>query len=366
MIQHPGTPLTYADAGVIVDGESEAMRGLLGWVKQSFALRQGVGKPLLGLGHFANVLELGGGKGLAVCADGVGTKILVAEMVEKYDTIGIDCVAMNVNDLVCVGAEPIAFLNYIAVQTLDAELLEQLGRGLYAGCEEAGVTIPGGETAQLREMIAGVREGQGFDLVGMALGTVDLDKVLLGSEVSPGDAVLGLASSGIHSNGLSLARKALFDRAGLRPDERVSELGRTVGEELLEPTRLYVKPALALLHSDVEVKAMAHVTGGGILNMRRYQSPFSLNLDWLPKPPTIFGLIQQAAGIGDEEMYVTFNMGVGLTAIVDSADLDKALRVVRQSGHEAWKLGQVIAEPGRQVRLKSKGLITDGERLVAE
>ena len=361
-----GQPLTYADSGVIVDGESEAMRGLLGWVKQSFALRQGIGKPLLGLGHFANVLDLGGGKGLAVCGDGVGTKILVAEMLEKYDTIGIDCVAMNVNDLVCVGAEPIAFLNYIAVQTLDPELLEQLGKGLYAACAESGVTIPGGETAQLREMIAGVREGHGFDLVGTALGTVDLDKVLLGAEVSLGDAVLGLASSGIHSNGLSLARKALFDRAGLRPDERVAELGRSVGEELLEPTRLYVRPALALLHSDVDVKAMAHVTGGGVLNMRRYQSQFSLSLDWLPEPPKVFGLIQQAAGIGDEEMYVTFNMGVGLTVIVESADLDKALRVIRENGHEAWKLGEVVAEPGRQVRLKSKGLITDGERLVAE
>lgn len=359
-------PLTYADAGVLVSGEAEAMAGLLGWVRKTLALRPGLGRPVLDLKHFANVLEIAPGLGLALCCDGVGTKILVAQELRKYDTIGIDCVAMNVNDLVCVGAEPVAFVNYLAVQELESRLLERLGRGLYRACREAGVVIPGGETAQLGEMIAGHGEGTGFDLVGMAVGVVPLDEVIRGDEVSPGDAILGLASSGIHSNGLTLARKALFARAGLRPDEKVAELGRTVGEELLEPTRLYVQQALALFKADIEVKALAHITGGGVLNMRRYDSPFSLELDFLPPPPPVFRLIQEAAGIGDEELYTTFNMGVGFTVIVDAADLDKALRVLREYGDPCWQLGSVTAEPGRRVWLKPKGLVTDGDRLVAE
>jgi len=358
-------PLTYADAGVLIEGEAEAMAGLLGWVKKTLALRSGRGEALLGLGHFANVIRLDNRTGLALCCDGVGTKILVAEMARKYDTIGIDCVAMNVNDMVCVGAEPLAFMNYLGVQQLDHDVLEQIGRGLYRACEESGVTIPGGETAQLREMIAGVHEGQGLDLVGMAVGTVDLDAMLTGRRVEPGDVVLGLASSGIHSNGLSLARKALLERAGLKVDEHVAELGRTVGEELLEPTRLYVQPALALLRSDVDVKALTHVTGGGVLNMRRYQAEYSLDLDWLPEPPALFRLIQEAAGVGDEELYVTFNMGVGFTAIVPPADVENALQIVSNFPHPAWRIGVVTEEPGRNVRLVSKGLVTAGDRLVS-
>ena len=230
--------MSYKAAGVDSVQKDVAMQRLGEWVERSFALRPGEVK--IPLGYFANVID-GGGMGIAVSTDGVGTKILVAEMLERYDTVGIDCVAMNVNDVLCVGAEPLALLDYIAVQVPHPDLLEGLARGLYRGAELARITIPGGEIAQIAEMIKGKREGYGFDLVATCVGRVPLDRILTGDSMAAGDAIVGLASSGVHSNGLTLARKVFFEQAGWAPDRFVPELGRSIGEELLEPTRIYVR-----------------------------------------------------------------------------------------------------------------------------
>src|SRR5690349_14325323 len=202
--------LSYAEAGVVAAGKP--LSGLLSWVNRTLAFRPGVGEPLLGIGYYANVLRIGENLGLAISTDGVGTKILVAEMLRKYDTIGIDCIAMNANDVICVGAEPLAMVDYLAVQEARPDVLEQIGRGLSEGARQANITIPGGELAQLKDMIAGIHPNEGIDLMGTCVGTVALDRMILGQEMEPGDVVVGLASSGIHSNGFTLARKALFDR----------------------------------------------------------------------------------------------------------------------------------------------------------
>src|SRR5512134_4042712 len=195
---------TYSSAGVNTVKEEAALAGLLTWVGKTLAF--GRHRPALDFGYFASVLDLGNGTGLALSTDGVGTKLLVAEMLDRYDTVGIDCVAMNVNDLLCIGAEPLAMLDYIAVQEADPQMLEAIGKGLYEGARQANISIPGGEIAQVRELIQGVREGRGFDLAGACVGTVPMDRIIVGQDIRPGDVVIGLRSSGIHSNGLTLAR----------------------------------------------------------------------------------------------------------------------------------------------------------------
>src|SRR6185437_14141069 len=221
----------YARSGVDGAAEERGLEGLLHFVNQTFAFRPGVGKPALPIGYFANVLDLGRGQGLAISTDGVGTKLLVAQMLGRYDTVGIDCIAMNVNDVLCVGAEPIAIVDYVAVQALKPDLLKELGKGLYEDARQARVAIPGGEIAQVREMIRAESDDNGFDLVATCVGTVPLDRIIVGRNVEPGDVVVGLRSSGIHSNGLTLARTVLFRQAGLAPTDRVDPLTKSVGDE---------------------------------------------------------------------------------------------------------------------------------------
>ena len=216
--------------------------------------------------------------GVAISTDGVGTKILVAEQMERFDTIGIDCVAMNVNDVLCVGARPISMVDYIAVQRLSPDFLQQVGIGLMEGARQAGVTIPAGEIAQVPEMIRGVKEGAGFDLVGTCIGVVHPDKINTGREVSPGDIVIGLRSSGVHSNGLTLARKSLLELGGMNLNDFVPALGRTLGEELLEPTRIYVKQVMRLMDEGIAIKAMAHITSDGFMNLARVEAPVGFAL----------------------------------------------------------------------------------------
>ena len=212
--------MTYDDVGVVVAGRDEQTLGELGrWVTKTFALN--AAKPLLPLGYYANILPLTAELGLAISTDGVGTKILIAQEMGIYDTIGIDCVAMNANDVICVGARPISMVDYIAVQKADPVLLGALAKGLYAGAEQAGINIPAGEIAQVREMIHGARDGFGFDLVGTCVGTVPLDRILIGQDARPGDVVVGIASSGVHSNGFTLARTVLHT-GGLRYDRAAS------------------------------------------------------------------------------------------------------------------------------------------------
>lgn len=349
----------YTHSGVDTDSEERGMARLGEWVTRSFALRKGIGRPVLPLGHYANVIAFDQRRGVAVSSDGVGTKLFIAEMMDRYDTVGIDCVAMNVNDLICIGAEPLAMLDYIAVQVPHERLLSELGKGLYRGCELACITVPGGEVAQVREMIKGVREGWSFDLVGTAVGVIDLDKIITGAAVRPGDSVIGIASSGVHSNGFTLARKVLFDKAGLDVTSRPSGLDSTLGEALLEPTAIYVKEIMAMLKAGLPVHGLAHVTSDGLTNLMRSDSDVGYDLDFLPKPQPIFDLIQNEGRIALSEMYDVFNMGVGFCVVCDRQAEAEVLRLAQSDGKQAWVLGRVVDAPPR-VELRPVGLVGRG------
>jgi phosphoribosylformylglycinamidine cyclo-ligase len=347
--------LSYQTAGVDSGQKDQAMQLLGNWVERSFALRPGEVK--LPLGYFANVIDVGNGLGIALSTDGVGTKILVAQMLGKYDTVGIDCVAMNVNDVLCVGAEPLALLDYIAVQVPHPNLLESLARGLYRGAELARVTIPGGEIAQIREMIQGAREDYAFDLVATCAGRVPLDRVLIGAAVREGDIVLGLASSGVHSNGLTLARRVFFEQLGWAADRYVEELGRTIGEELLEPTRIYVREVREMMDAGLRVKALAHITSTGFLNLNRAAAPAGYVLDKLPQPGAVFQLIQKHGAISDEDMYFTYNMGIGFCVILAPEDVDAAHAIALKNGAQSYTIGYTINDPEKKVHIPSVKLV---------
>ena len=263
----------YAAAGVDTGEADRGVAALVGVLRGIDSGRAPLSVPLPG--HYASVVRLPAapGLGIALATDSVGSKVIVAEQARRFDTIGIDCVAMNVNDLICVGAEPLALLDYIAVERADPALLGELAVGLRAGAEAAGVEIPGGEVCQIPEVLRGHPSPFGFDLVGSAFGTVALDEIVDGAAVRPGDALIGLPASGVHSNGLTLARRALLQDGGLSIESRPPELGgATVADVLLEPTVIYVRAALALLRSEIEVRGLAHITGGGLMNLLRIGS----------------------------------------------------------------------------------------------
>src|SRR4051794_11708554 len=288
----------YAEAGVDTSRADTAVAALVQVLRTIDLGRES--RAVLGSGHYANVLRIADGLGIALSTDGVGSKVIVAEELGRFDTVGIDCIAMNVNDIICVGAEPLAVLDYIAVEHADPEQLRQIAVGLKEGAEQAGVEIPGGELAQLPELIRGHPSPHGFDLVGACFGTVALDSIVTGSSIQAGDAVIGLPSSGVHSNGYTLARRALPDLRDA-PDELG---GRRVGDVLLEPTVIYVRGALDVLRSDaVDVRGLAHITSGGMLNLLRLEADVGYRIDApLPVPP-IFDLIADGADVPPEEMY---------------------------------------------------------------
>ena len=350
----------YARSGVDTSEADRALARLLLEIAPTAAL--GAASEI-GIGHFAAVIRVGP-LHLALTTDGVGSKLLVAQALGRYDTVGIDCVAMNVNDLLCVGAKPLAMLDYIAVEKCDPEVFGQLGRGLCEGARQAGVAIVGGETAQIPDMLRGAREGSGLDLAGMALGLVPDGALLDGGKVQPGDALVGVASSGVHSNGLSLARAVLARK--FRLDEFVAELGETVGDALLQPTRIYVPQVEALAKSSVVPRALAHITGDGFLNIRRVEAPVGFEIDFLPPAPAVMRLIAKLGELDAGELYTVFNMGVGFTVVVAEADLERTLAALRATGLEAWRLGRAVADPERKVRILPERLVGRSKHFVRE
>lgn len=320
------------------------------------------GRPAEGLGYYAAVLELPGGQGLAIGTDGVGTKLMIAEAVGRYDGVPIDMIAMNVNDLVCVGAEPFALVDYVAIGRIDDDVFEQLGRGLLEGARRAGITIPGGETAQIGEMLRGNGPTEGFDLVGTAVGLVPWNEINLGADVEPGHVVIGLASSGLHSNGYSLARRVLLDDGGLALDAVPAGLARTLGEELLEPTRIYVGDALALRDAGLRPSALLHVTGDGFCNLNRVAADVGFVLDDLPEAPPLFTLIERLGAVSKAEMYSVFNMGIGFCVVVAPADADRAVALLEKRGAAPHVIGRAVREAG--VRLPALGLAGTADRFV--
>jgi phosphoribosylformylglycinamidine cyclo-ligase len=327
----------YARAGVSQELAGEAARAITEALSRIDPGREPRQMPLAG--HFASVIRLDERTGIALCTDGVGTKLLIAEQLGRWDTVGIDCVAMNVNDLVCVGAEPLAMLDYVAVPSVDPGVMAELGEGLRRGAELGGIEIPGGEIAQVGEIV------QGLDLVGAAIGIVSLDSIVTGAAVEPGDPVIGLPSSGLHSNGYTLARKALAQVP--LDDER---LDRPLGDVLLEPTEIYVRAVLELLRSEVEVRGLAHITGDGLGNLLRLEAEVGYEIDDpLPVPP-VFGLIEELGAVSEDEMYEVFNMGCGFCCIVAAADERAALDRLRGHHPGAQRVGRATDRAGTVAR----------------
>jgi phosphoribosylformylglycinamidine cyclo-ligase len=333
----------YAESGVDTAAADRGVAALVGVLRTIDAGRASRTIPLPG--HFAAVLEVAPNLGIAIGTDGVGSKLIVAEQAGRYDTVGIDCVAMNVNDVVCVGAEPIAVLDYLAVEQADPDVMEQIAVGLKRGAELAGVEIPGGEVAVLPELIRGHPSPHGFDLTAACVGTVALDAVVTGARCRPGDALIGLPSSGLHSNGYSLARRAL---GGLALDDRPEPLGgATVADALLEPTAIYVRAVLELLRAGPPVHGLAHITGGGLLNLRRLNADVGFEVtEPLPVPP-VFGLVRDLGGVPDAEMWEVFNMGCGFCAVVPEAAADDAAALLAAHHPGARRIGTVTDRAGR-------------------
>jgi phosphoribosylformylglycinamidine cyclo-ligase len=346
---------------VNTEGEESGLRGLVQQLQDTLATRPaGLGHVKLPFGFFANVIEVAG-TGLAISTDGVGTKILIAQLLDRFDTVGIDCIAMNVNDILCVGAEPLTLVDYIAVQEPNPRLLSELARGLRAGALAAGITIPGGEIAQVRDIIRGVRRGYGFDLAGTAVGIVPLDRILVGQRIEPDDVVLGLRSSGVHSNGLTLARRLLKKYP---PTLHIEELGRTLGEELLTPTRIYVREVTEILRAGVDVKALAHITSDGLLNLLRVDSTTGYLIHTLPEPPAIFAVIQREANVSVEEMYRVYNMGVGFCLVVSHRGdhVARATAILARHQVACSEIGRAVATPERAVLVEPAKLVGQNGR----
>ena len=306
---------TYSEAGVDIDASKKATEALIAQIKN--VGRKGDGEAIKLENGFAGLVKLGDGA-LAICTDGVGSKLLLAGELDSIHTVGIDCVAMNVNDLICVGSEPLSFVDYIALDKPDKDLMAKIGMGLAEGCRQANCTLSGGETAILPELV------HGFDIAGTSVGYVKQKDIIDGTQISEGDVLIGLKSSGPHSNGYTLIRK-LFDG------------NAEVGKQLIEPTRIYVKEIMELI-GQIDVHGIAHITGGGLDNISRINDNYQYVIDNpLPVLP-VFDWLQEKGNIEDKEMYRTFNMGMGMMVIVGEKDAEKALSIL---GSDAQIIGSV-------------------------
>ena len=305
--------MTYSRSGVDISKENKAIKALS---KHLTFKRRGLGAPLIDIGHYAGLIDLGD-LALAITTDGIGSKALIANATKKWDTIGIDCIAMNVNDLLAIGAEPVAFVDYLAMNTPNENITEQIGVGLQSGAEFSNISIVGGEIATLPEII------NGFDLAGTCVGLVPKERIITGEHIKIGDLLLGLPSSGIHSNGLTLARKVIESSTYSYEDPFPPNPQKNIGEELLTPTRIYIE-VLDLIKK-CEVHGLAHITGSGLLKLRRF--PKGFRLDNPLEPNDIFKFLQKEGNISDLEMYRTFNMGMGFLVILSEKDGKKALKI---------------------------------------
>lgn len=306
--------MTYADAGVNIDDKSKAISALVS--KLNFRRSEGA-KSLDLPGQFTGIIDIGDSL-LTLCTDGVGTKLLIAKQLEKWDTIGIDCVSMNTNDTICVGAEPIAFVDYMAVDVPDSEILPQIAIGLNKGCELSNCDLIGGEVAVLPEL---VRE---IDVSGSCLGMVAKDKLIDGSKITPGDLVIGLPSTGLHSNGYTLARKIL-EKHEISLDEKLSGLSISIGEALLVPTEVYVRKVLEIIKK-YEVHGMVNITGGGLRNFLRLKNGVSTVITDPLVPNDIFNVLNDLGNVESVEAYQTFNMGMGFSMVVPETCADDIVK----------------------------------------
>ena len=312
--------ITYSDSGVDIEKEEIAINQIISNINYQ---RKGIGQPLGG--HYAGLIEFGN-LILVLCTDGVGSKVKIASKMKKWDTIGIDCIAMNVNDAICVGAEPIAFVDYLAIDDPKPEITKEIGKGLSKGAELSNISIVGGETASLPDII------NGFDLAGTCLGFVKKEKIVTGQKITHGDIIIGLKSSGIHSNGYSLVRKVMKESKISYEDTFPNKLknNKKIGYTLLTPTNIYVKEILNVLKS-VNVHGLAHITGGGLKNFLRLNKKVKFIIDDPFKPQNIFNFIKGKGHISNFEMYKTFNMGMGFAIIIDENDVEESIKIIKKS-----------------------------------
>jgi phosphoribosylformylglycinamidine cyclo-ligase len=355
----------YASAGVDEEREQDVFaRAMRPWLART-KVRSPLVTEITGLasGYFATMMHIPPGPPLALTTDGVGTKILLAREANRWEPVGIDCVANNVNDVICTGAVPLALLDYMATDRIDEDVLEAVAHGLYLGAEEAGIAIPGGEIAQIGAMLAPSAGGPPMlDLVGTAVGALPPGREPVdGSRVSAGDVILALPSSGLHSNGYSLARRALFEMGRLSLDSEVPGTGQRLDDALLAPTRVYVRAAEALWEAGVTPRGLVHISGGGLLNLARLAADVSYELDVLPPPPAVFALIAEAGRVPTATMFATFNMGTGFCVIVSPSEQQAAMDALKGAGEEPVRAGFVTGRPGRYVSIPSAGLLGHGE-----
>ena len=340
---------TYRDAGVDIDAGDELVHRIKPLVRSTFRP-----EVLTDLGGFGGLFGFQAGKYkepvLVSGTDGVGTKLKIAFMMDKHDTVGIDLVAMCVNDIAVSGAEPLFFLDYFATGKLSVSKAQDVVAGIAEGCRQAGCALIGGETAEMPSMYA----SDEYDLAGFAVGVVEKSKIVDGKTIKPGDAVLGLASTGLHSNGFSLVRRVLFDEAQLTVASRLPELDRPLGEVLLTPTRIYAKQILSLIQG-FPIRAVAHITGGGITeNLPRVfpegvRSRISRKA-W-PVPP-IFDVMSRLGRVDREEMYRVFNMGIGLILVVPPDSVPGVLARISALGDRGWQIGEIVSSTGEEPKVE--------------
>ncbi len=330
---------TYKNAGVDIEAGEEAVRRIKPIVRSTYSKN-----VLTALGGYAGLFALDTKKFkqpiLVASTDGVGTKLLVAALMNRHDTIGIDLVAMSVNDLIVSGATPLFFLDYFATGKLSPEQMVEVVKGIAIGCRHADCALIGGETA---EMPGFYQDGQ-YDIAGFAVGVVEQKKRIDGKKIRPGDLLIGLASSGLHSNGYTLARKIVFEKMGLQVGDPFPDSQKTVGEVLLFPTRIYARPVLNVAQK-VMIKGAAHITGGGMTRNIPRTLPDKLAAKVYPyrwKLPEIFKLIQKEGGVDQDEMYRTFNMGIGMVLVIDPKDESKTMAILKKSRARGLVIGEVI------------------------
>ena len=301
------------------------------------------GKVLSGFGHYAGLIKIDSNI-LALHSDGVGTKVIIAQLMDSFDTVGIDCVAMNVNDIICIGAQPLAFIDYIALKSSNENLIDEIVKGLVKGAKQSELAIVGGETAILPDLISGPGKNA-FDLAGMVLGITSKSQLVLGDKIKVGDVILGIESSGLHSNGYSLARKILLSKYSI--EDKPEYVTRTLGEELLIPTRIYVKPIMEILEGQIiDVDGFAHITGGSFSKLSRLSKKVRFNLNQLPNAQGIFKQIQVDGHVKTKEMYKTFNMGIGFCIIVPKNSVDRIMAIVEKHRMKCMQIG-IVDQTGK-------------------
>jgi len=334
---------SYKKAGVDVL-KIQKSQNSIGKIIASTHKLQKKAKITHGFGHYAGIVEIQGNILLATHTDGVGTKVMIANQMKKFDTIGIDCIAMNVNDIICIGATPISFVDYIAANKNDERIFKQIVKGLAAGAKKAKVPIVGGETAIMADLISG--KGFSFDLAGMVVGILSKKKMILGNLIKKGDVIIGIRSSGLHSNGYSLARKVLLSKYSIR--DKIKGIG-VLGDALLTPTEIYVNPVLEILEK-CKIHGLAHITGGSFTKLLRLKK-IGYNLDSMPKVPPIMQLIEKC-GIKKDEMYKTFNMGIGFCIIAPKDQSKKIKSIIKKYRMKCQEIGNIINKKGVFVNSK--------------